>query len=987
MANLSEDIQCAGSDTRPPMLDRTDFASWQQRIRLYCRGKENGVNILKSIDEGPFQMGTFRETLAEGNEGALHLGPERPRVYSDLSPEDKERYNADIRATNILLQGLPKDIYTLINHYTDAKDIWDNVKMLLEGAAGYGGAQNRVRNSNPGQARQIKCYNCNGIGHIARNCTQPKRPQNSEYFKDKMLLMQDQENKVALDEQQLLFIASGQDNVVDEDVDEQPVQDLALNMDNVFQADDCDAFDSDVDEAPTAQTMFMANLSSAYPIYDEAMTIVQSNVSSILNDAYMMILDDIYELRAKFELTEREQKINEQLRIVIVDRKRKEENLKREFHSVKLQLTSTINHNKSMVEEVTSLKKDFKQKENKYLEEFLDMKALKEKVEDKLYKQDQSLLTVHMLCKPKPYYDKQNKKGFILATNFELTESCFTWKFHLAAAHIVVLKHFVVWNLKPSFLNYLISFGNNTSLPTRDVPDFDSDFVIEKMKASIQGKDNAIKKLRMKISQLNETYSDADRTRDFRTLDFQITQLTKKINVLQEQNELFRAENGKIKQHYKELYDSIKIMDHVKPKVLAPRKYAIDVEPIPPSNRNNREVHLVHLKHFKESVETIRKIVEEAKVERPLDSSLASACRYTKHSQELLEYVVGTCLKALNTRDNKHASTSLPEKKQVTFEEQCAMSKSNTHKPIKQLNCQKTNVPVPPSTGVNSCTDASRSQLRSNTKKNKIFPPKMSNKNKRHPPPVKKVVRKVSSKSGNLSKSNASPAVPGSIPTPPENKEIAYANQLDPNQNWGSNFPNSSSSNFMKKFIKTFRFRNDHFGAIMGYGDYVIGDSVISKEAFIQDEVLPNMFVVQSLQEQIMVMASSFKPLELLKEQKAYPENTNLEVLNTLHMDLCGPMRVQTINGKKYILVIVDDYSRYIRTDNGTEFVNQVLTEYYERVGIFHQQSVPKTPHQNGIVERRNRTLVEAARTMLIFSKALMFLWAEAIATACYTQN
>ncbi|GJX26825.1 hypothetical protein Tco_0233121 [Tanacetum coccineum] len=121
------------SDTRPPMLDKTDFASWQQRIQLYCWGKENGVNILKSIDEGPFQMGTFRETLAEGDEGALHLGPERPRVYSDLSPEDKDRYNADIQATNILLQGFPKDIYYLINHYTDAKDIWDNVKMLLEG--------------------------------------------------------------------------------------------------------------------------------------------------------------------------------------------------------------------------------------------------------------------------------------------------------------------------------------------------------------------------------------------------------------------------------------------------------------------------------------------------------------------------------------------------------------------------------------------------------------------------------------------------------------------------------------------------------------------------------------------------------------------------------------------------------------------------------------------------------------------------------------
>ncbi|GJU98076.1 retrovirus-related pol polyprotein from transposon TNT 1-94 [Tanacetum coccineum] len=131
-------------------------------------------------------------------------------------------------------------------------------------------------------------------------------------------------------------------------------------------------------------------------------------------------------------------------------------------------------------------------------------------------------------------------------------------------------------------------------------------------------------------------------------------------------------------------------------------------------------------------------------------------------------------------------------------------------------------------------------------------------------------------------------------------------------------------------------------------------------------------------------------------------------------------MRVQTINGKKYILVIVDDYSRFtwvkflrskdetpevvikflkqiqvglnktvrnIRTDNGTEFVNKDLTDYYERVGIFHQKTVPRTPQQNGVVERRNRTLVEAARTMLIFFKAPMFLWAEVVATACYTQN
>ncbi|GJX43083.1 retrovirus-related pol polyprotein from transposon TNT 1-94, partial [Tanacetum coccineum] len=63
------------------------------------------------------------------------------------------------------------------------------------------------------------------------------------------------------------------------------------------------------------------------------------------------------------------------------------------------------------------------------------------------------------------------------------------------------------------------------------------------------------------------------------------------------------------------------------------------------------------------------------------------------------------------------------------------------------------------------------------------------------------------------------------------------------------------------------------------------------------------------------------------------------------------------------------------------------MSEYYEGVGIFHQTSVPRTPQQNGVVERRNRTLVEATRTMMIFSKAPMFLWAEVVATACYTQN
>nr|GFC59596.1 retrovirus-related Pol polyprotein from transposon TNT 1-94 [Tanacetum cinerariifolium] len=76
-----------------------------------------------------------------------------------------------------------------------------------------------------------------------------------------------------------------------------------------------------------------------------------------------------------------------------------------------------------------------------------------------------------------------------------------------------------------------------------------------------------------------------------------------------------------------------------------------------------------------------------------------------------------------------------------------------------------------------------------------------------------------------------------------------------------------------------------------------------------------------------------------------------------------------------------------IRTDNGLEFKNQVLKEYFDSVGISHQVSSVRKPQQNGVVERRNQTLLEAARTMLIFSRAPLFLWAKAIATVCYTQN
>nr|GEV93143.1 hypothetical protein [Tanacetum cinerariifolium] len=137
-------------------------------------------------------------------------------------------------------------------------------------------------------------------------------------------------------------------------------------------------------------------------------------------------------------------------------------------------------------------------------------------------------------------------------------------------------------------------------------------------------------------------------------------------------------------------------------------------------------------------------------------------------------------------------------------------------------------------------------------------------------------------------------------------------------------------------------------------------------------------------------------------------------------MDLCGPMRVESINGKKYVLVIIDDYSRYtwthflrskdetpevlidflrlvqrglhaqvrtVQTDKGMEFLNKTLHAYFAQEEIEHQTSITRTPEQNGVVKRRNCILVEAARTMLSAAKVPLYFWAKAIATTCFTQN
>ncbi|GJT63398.1 retrovirus-related pol polyprotein from transposon TNT 1-94 [Tanacetum coccineum] len=564
---------------------------------------------------------------------------------------------------------------------------------------------------------------------------------------------------------------------------------------------------------------------------------------------------------------------------------------------------------------------------------------------------------------------------------------------------------------------------------SKDAPEFDAFFELNEKDAQLQTHRNTIRKLKAQISHLKANKSGVTGTLLPQPLDSQNFQLQDTINKLQKENNCFRAKNSKIKQHYKELYDSIKITRT--------------------KHLEQTTALLTENESLKESVEILREIIEEAKVERPLDSSLASVCRYTKHSQEFLEYVIGTCPKDLNTRDNKHSSTPLPKKKQVTFEEQCAMSKR-----------------------VNSCTDASRSQPRSNTKKNRILPAKSVNMKKveEHPRTIKsslkttnRVDSSISSKhtiinsnshsvcqtcnkcliSANhdmcvvtyLHSVNASPFVKNVVRKvtqvwkPKQVKQVVHIVlwYLDSGCSKHMTVGSLEAQNFMKTV--QVRIRHDHselswvmettsISAFRKHSCYVrdtkcvelikgsrgsnlytisIEDMMKSSPICLLSKASKNKSwlwhrrlnhlnfgtindlarkdLVRGLPRLKFEKDHLYSACQLGKSKKhthkPKTENTNLEVLNTLHMDLCGPMRVQTINGKKYILVIVDDYSRF----TWVKFLRS-------------KDETPEDATVRTLVERRNRTLVEATRTMQIFSKARCFYGQKLVFGAlCYPTN
>ncbi|GJR86378.1 retrovirus-related pol polyprotein from transposon TNT 1-94 [Tanacetum coccineum] len=1052
MATLADKAILSGADNRPPMLEKEMYDSWKSIMELYI-----------------------------------------PKRYSELSPTEAIQADCDIKETNIILQGLPPEVYALVSNHKVAKELWERIQLLMQGTSlikqenecklydefdkfaykkgeslhefylrfslllndiniynmkleqfqvntkflntlppewikfvtdfklvrdlhttnidrlhaylgqhefhanekgddpidainhimsfftavvtsRYPTTNNQLRNSlNPRQQatinngrvtlqpiqgrqtslaagtsrtytlgasrnnsrkqRTVICYNCKGEGHTSKQCTKPKRKRDDSWFKDKVLL-------------------------------------IVITHNAAYQADDLDAYDSNCDELNTAKVALMASL---------------SHYSS---DA-----------------------LSESVRI----------------DHLKQALSEHLKEKESLRQTVTLLKNDFKKEESRNLDREIALEKRIKHLDNIIFKRDQSAQTKAQQLEPQLYVG-----DIIQKTNpIVIPDSEETLILAEESHSKMILKQKDPTMLENKVDTTPVNYDNsvNSSKPTlsirptnvevpKELPkvsmvntslkklkhhlaNFDvavEQHRLNELKAQSQEKDTAIKILKERIKSLSGKMNEDKIKKDLEeieTINIEMDHMVTKLI----------AENEHLKQTYKQLYDSIKPshirskeqslkdeLRNLKGKALVddeitqhPSDPKINTEPITPKLLNKRSAHSAYIKHTQEEAAILRDLVDHIKANYPLDPVLESALKQSTSAsgsqpsgntkKDKIRQTQSSTQKNKVEAHPRKVKYSLKNKDHVVAPKGTAHvqhSKLNANSELKCVKCNGCML----SDNHDLCVLDFINNVNARTKSKSTFtivgnacpltrittttevplrkPTALDNETS------KLAVTLVYSRKPRKSKTNV-----------PVNKfkdrQSVSANKKEPSKSWGSIISDVSSS---------------------------------------------------SLDECRSSKLSSGKSKK--KPHKPKSKDTNQEKLYLLHMDLCGPMRVASVNGKKYIIVIVDDYPRFtwvkflrskdeapdfiikflkmiqvrlkvpvrcIRTYNGTEFVNQTLREYYEKVGISHETSVARSPQQNGVVERRNCTLIEVARTMLIYAKAPLFLWAEAVAIACYTQN
>ncbi|GJZ00700.1 retrovirus-related pol polyprotein from transposon TNT 1-94 [Tanacetum coccineum] len=953
--------------------------------------------------------------------------------------------------------------------------------------------------SNTGKQRTVICYNCKGEGHIAKQCTKPKRKRDETWFNDKVLLVQAQAS--------------------------------VITHNAAYQADDLDAYDSDCDELNSAKIALMANLSRngsdaltevlnpdnlTYDLLNQ-MTALGTNVNLEYKSANQALTTELDRYKEEVKDLKEMQNVengfsgsNEQYAEIV---------------RLKQNLFEQVQEKDSLMKTVSELKNELKSEENRNIDREIALEKKIKQLDNIIFKRGQSAQTVHMMTKSKICYDHSSKqaigfeKPFYLKKARESKPKLYDGNTILKMDTIVipdsdetlmlceesrsklllkeqdpmVVKHRV--NTKP--INYAVlnndyykrfvrqsdlysehAYWKATSVPALD-PSHSSTTVIVEVPKELP-----------KVSMVNTSLKELKRY--LTGFDQVVKERTTATSILRSRGGTKVLVIAALKNELRKLKGKVVDKEAIETHSVDPNVLKDNMEPITPKLLNKRTAHSSYIKHTQEEALVLRDIVEHVKANYPHDSLRVRLSTSASGSQP-----------SGNTRNDRIPQTpSSNSKNKVEAHPRNVKSSLNKRNGTVKVNgsasvqnskkqddsdyvCVNSNDCM---SSDNLCVSNSMNGVKFRAK------PKQHKSKKAIWKPTGKVFNKMGyiwrptgrtfTIVGNacpLTRITTTNEVPSRKPivldseSPKPVVKLVYSRKPRKNKNTESvsktkvvqivlwyldsgcskhmTGDRSQLTNFISKFLGTVKFGNDQTGVDLltgSRGDNLytlsLGNMMASSPICLLSKAsktkswlwhrrlshlnfgainhlarhglvrgLPKLkFEKDHLCSACALGKSSKKP------HKPKSEDTNQEKLYLLHMDLCGPIRVASVNGKKYILVIVDDYSRFtwvkclrskdeapafiinflkmiqvrlketvrrIRTDNGTEFVNQTLREYYEQVGISHETSVARSPQQNGVVERRNRTLIEAARTMLIYAKAPLFLWAEAVATACYTQN
>nr|GEU47172.1 integrase, catalytic region, zinc finger, CCHC-type, peptidase aspartic, catalytic [Tanacetum cinerariifolium] len=590
MTSLADKAILSGADNRPSMLEKDMYDLWKSIMELYMLNKQHGRMILESVESGPLLWPTFEENRVT-----------RSNKYSKLSATEAIQADCDVKATNIILRGLPPEIYALLSTHKVTKELWEIIQMLMQGTSltkqerecklvqkgndlidainhmmsfltavvtsQYPPINNQLRtSSNPHQQatinngrRVIVCYNYKGEGHMSKQCIKRKRKRDEAWFKDKALLVQAQANLQVLLEEELEFL-------VDPGIAETQSTQYVVTNNAAYQADDLDAYDSNCDEINSAKIALMANLSH----YGSNNLAENLSFPALKDDLILYVIE---QLKTKVVNCT---KINQ-------DNKKVNEILTAELERYKDQVRILKEQNNA-------------DKASKSCAQSLEIDNLKH------------IISEHL-----------KEKESLEQKTVNECERCVTIKTELQRDFIK----------KECYDNLVPREGNDH-------------YEIER--------ENQVSKCNVKEEKIKRELEDIE-TINLK-LDHRVTKIVAENKHLKQtykklydsiKSSRVRSKEQSLKDTLSKIKGKAMVDEAVPLHSIDPELLKIDVAPLAPKLRNNRTAHNDYLKHTQEETATLREIVENERLLNPLNTSLDYECKYTKRIQELLIILKQTC--------------------------------------------------------------------------------------------------------------------------------------------------------------------------------------------------------------------------------------------------------------------------------------------------------------------------------------------------------